>query len=383
MPIFRLNVNSDLLFLASIVLIISASVSPVLSQETTSLERPVQPGDTFEIPLNVNSSFHKWQVENYDVRTLSLQSRIPADTIGQYRFVFEALKSGVTEVEFIKLLDTAMSSEEIDQNVVSVEVDESTPESAGQDTDQPAEQPTEETTQDPGTEETEPEVEPEQTEAPESDQPETPGEVDATAWNEVQELIQTGHFEKARNMINDEADRAAGRAHQLWREKKAETYLKQDNYEEAINVWQKLIDDFSQGPKAKWLMSIAETHIKNDAPDEAELSLLEIRHRHRDSKEWAKAMKLLAQLAKNRDEINRAKEILEEAQSELSDRRNPDILMTLAEIYDKFPSARNYYKAVKFYRKAARRFDQSDTRSQKAKDRAEYLTKNFLNFGTQ
>lgn len=386
----RLTVkNSGLVFF---VVVFSLCSGLVRAQENANQSLTVQPGDTFDVTLPVNSSFHSWELVDYDVRKLSLVSREPPSNVGDYRFVFETLGSGDVELEFRRNLNTAISTEELEEHFVAVNIQEETEEEEESPQPGPVEQSSPEESPEP--DESQPEAEPAQEEpgtSPEESpsdtihQPENEDapENDESYWNRANELIETEYYEEARELIQEQSGQAAGQARQRWRNLEAESYFEQGNYGEAIATWEDMIEEFQQGPQAQWLLSVAEAHQENGAPDQAELALLEIRHHHGDAPEWPRAMTQLAQIAQDKDNSDRARRILEEARSRLSNRQHPDILMKLARIYDQYPSTRNYYKAVKLYQQAARGFDSSDSRSQEARDRANYLRENFLNFGTQ
>jgi len=364
----------------------------VWSQDAADQFLTVQPGDTFDVALPVNSSFHSWELVEYDVRKLSLVSREPPSNVGDYRFVFKTLGSGETDLEFRKKLNTAISTEKLEERFTTVSIREQPEESDENAQLQTGEQSTEQESSESsgsqqatgpsaGQTETPPVEAPSET-IQESTSENAPGN-DESYWNRANELLKTGYYDEARELIQEQTGEAAGRARQRWINLEAESYFDQGNYEEAIATWEDMIEEFQQGPQARWLLSVAEAHRENEAPDQAELALLEIRHHHEDSPEWSEAMMRLARIAQDDDDPERARRILEGAQSRLNNRQSPDILMRLARIYDRHPSTRNYYKAVKLYQQAARGYDSSDPRSQEARERASYLRDNFLNFGTQ
>lgn len=376
---YRLNEKNDVLsavFLLGFLL----AATPLCAQQKTSSSLTAAPNDTFAVELPVESSFHAWELSDYDVRKLSLKSKRPPGGVGSYRFVFEAVGEGQTTLRFRRLLETAISQETLENRTINVTVRENTSESVGQESDQVDEEPEQATPS--------PEPQPEESPGPLPPEPSPEDETDASdpegsAWDEALELIETGQHDETRDLIQEEIGRAAGRDRQRWMNLMAESYMDQENYGEAIAQWEQMIEEFSQGPKAKWLRSVARAHRRNDATDQAELALIQIRHRHRDSPHWEEAMQELADMALAENNVQRTRELLEEVESSPSGRRNPEVLVQLAEIYDRYPPTRNYYKAVKLYQRAARRFDSSDTRSRKARERASYLRENFLNFGTQ
>lgn len=367
MPIFKLTAKSNA-FVVVLLAGILAGVPPLFAQSSSEAVN-VEPGDTFGIDRPVDSSFHSWELRNYDVRKLSLILKQPADTIGNYRYVFEALGEGQVTLVFEKYLNTAISTEKIQTHTVSVTVEES-----------------------PAREDPEPDPA-ERTEAPARPGPartdrETrtnsrPGDVDETVWDQVQELIETGNYNSARETIDEQIQKTAGKTRQKWMELKAESYREEENYNQAIEVWQSMLDEFPNGPRAKWLFSIAGAHVKNDAPDQAQLSYMEIRHRFPESNYWPKAMRKLAELALGNNNVDRARRLLERTRSRVNESNRPKLLMQLGKIYDRYPSTRDYPKAVRYYEMAAKAFDRSDTRSRTARDRARYLNQNFLKFGTE
>jgi TPR repeat protein len=377
---YRLNGKNEVLSLVIFFLVILAIQAPVCAQDTTGLSRVVQVGDTFTISRPVNSSFHSWELADYDVRRLSLLSKRPADTIGEYHFTFEALEPGQSDLVFERFLNTALRSERVEELMVSVTIKggsiEQT-ENTGEDTPGITSAPITS-----GTSDTSEEFQPTD-QGEEAEQTDNAPQLDWSEWDHAQEMIETENYQEARKLIQKQAVQASGEARYRWKQLEAQSYMEQKQYGNAIGVWEGLVKEFPSGPQAKWLLSIAKAHQNNDAPGQAELALLKIRHRHAGSPQWPTAMKRLAQLARERGEYKRARKILVEARSRLSMSAHPDILMELAEIYDKFSATRNYYKAVKLYRKAAMNFDQSDTRSQQASKRAQYLRNNFLDFGIQ
>jgi TolA-binding protein len=370
-------------------------VGPAFAQDDASRSITVQPGDTFDVELSVDSSFHSWELVNYDVRTLSLIAKQPPSNVGNYRFVFETLRPGDADLHFRRNLNTAISTEELEEHFVTVRIQErgegrSEPEPPEL-IDQPDEQPPSPEPSPTENQEGTAPIEDHSQPSPEQPSPETPDQpenqsgpnADPDYWGRSNELIETGYYEEARELIQERVGRTAGETRQRWMNLEAQSYMEEENYEEAIAVWENMIEEFKQGPQARWLLSVAEAHRENGARDQAELALLEVRHHHQESSQWPEAMTRLARIAQDKDNPDRARRILEEARSRLDNRRHPDILMKLARIYDQYPSTRNYYKAVKLYQQAARGYDASDTRGEEARKRASYLRDNFLNFGTQ
>lgn len=381
MLISRLNEsNKGLCFLVCVCLLLIGVGTSSAQQETTqSLTVDIE--DTFSIERPIQSSFHSWELVDYDVRKVSLQQKIPADTPGRYRFVFEPLEIGRSQLVFRKKLNTALSSETLQNHVVSLTIEEER-----SDTPEESPQPSEDTQE--SVSDT-PVAEPPETESEELETSEAPPEaegdldLDWSKWNEAQDLIESGYHDEARDIIDQRIGRTAGRKRQRWLNLKAKSFMDEEQYGEAVETWELMVERFNDGPQAKWLMSIAEAHRQNEAMDQAELALMQIRHRHSNQQEWPDAMISLAEMAIDRDNPKQAKKILQEARSRLPDRRNPDVLLKLAEVFDRYPNTRNYYRAVKLYENAARRFDNSDTRANMSRERADYLRENFLNFGTQ
>lgn len=371
MRIFKLTgKNSWFVLLVSVFSLLVAS--PLFAVEETSESFSVQTGDTFVVKRPIDSSFHSWELDDYDVRKLSLIRKRPADTIGHYRFVFRTLSEGQVSLSFTKLLNTSLGSEELVNHTATVTIREEQP--PRPESPEPEPEPTDD-------------VEPEPTPAPEPVRPrqshDAPSGVDSEAWSQANDQIETGNYEEARELIDEQIAETAGRVRQEWMNLKAESYLDQENYAEAIGVWESMIDEFEQGPRAKWFNSIAEAQMKNDQPDQAQLSYMEIRHRFPDSTYWPEAMRELADIAVENDEIERARRLLERTRSRVNASEHPGLLLDLGEIYDRYPSIRDYPKAVRYYERAANVFDSSDTRARTANDRARYLKENFLQFGTE
>ncbi|MFB6345265.1 MAG: tol-pal system YbgF family protein [bacterium] len=372
-----MNEKSKWLLVLTLLAVLPLSVPPVQAQNASQV-LSVRPGETFSISHPVNSSFHSWELESYDVRKLSLKLKQSADTIGNYRFVFQALENGQVTITLTKTLNTALTSETIDEHTVTVSIEER-PEQPEPSPDEPEESPPPDTQ-----ETTETVTESESAPPPDQHDPDQgPPGVDQTAWNRAEELIETGNFQEARNIIDEQIQDAAGEKRQSWMELKARSFREEQNYDGALEVYRSMLDQFQDGPKAKWLHAIADINMQQDQPDQARLSYLEIRHRYPDSSQWPSTMINLAKLALDNNNVKRARRLLERARSRVNVRNHPEILMNLAEIYDRFSSVRDYPRAVELYERAASVFDDSDTQAQAATDRAEYLKKNFLEFGTE
>lgn len=369
MPIFKLTEKSNWFVLLGLTLVLFAP-SPLEAAPSTSASIQVEPGDTFSVTRPVGSSFHTWKLDNYDVRKLSLIMKQPADTIGNYRFVFRTLGKGQTSLTFTKVLNTALGTEKLRNHTLTVTIEEQAPEPSPPESGEAA---AGEAPPQPDQRSPQPAPQPEQ----------NPAGVDPVAWGKAKDQIESGLYQQARETINEQIQKTAGPVRQQWMELKARSYMEQERYGEAIGIWESMLEEFPDGPKAKWLNSIASAHTKNDQPDQAQLSYLEIRHRFPDSTYWPKAMRKLAEIAVNGNNVKRARRILERARSRVDANDHPRLLMKLAEMYDRYPSIRDYPKAVRYYERAARAFDASDTRARAARDRARYLNQNFLKFGTE
>jgi predicted Zn-dependent protease len=95
-------------------------------------------------------------------------------------------------------------------------------------------------------------------------------------------------------------------------------------------------------------------------------------------------MEMLADIALENNNVERARTILERAQSVLPGDQYPRLTLRLARLYDEYTPVRDYRRAVQLYRKAARQLEESDSEAARnARKRADYLTQNYVNFGTE
>jgi tetratricopeptide (TPR) repeat protein len=156
------------------------------------------------------------------------------------------------------------------------------------------------------------------------------------------------------------------------------------DYEGAIAQWRRLIEEFPDGSRAGWLLSMAEAYRKINEDDQAQLLLMRIRFRHRQSPVWPQAMRELAVISTERDEYEHAREVLEDVVSVYDANRYPETVLELARLYDHQPILRDYSKAVNYYREAAAVLEKKKPeQAKKARSRADYLVKNYIDFGTE
>ncbi|MFB6355236.1 MAG: tol-pal system YbgF family protein, partial [bacterium] len=175
--------------------------------------------------------------------------------------------------------------------------------------------------------------------------------VNEEAWNRANEMLKLKRYEPARKVIKEQLKEANASARWKWKNLLAKSYQK---------------------------------HRKNRQDDKAELVLLRIRHRHRGTSSWPKAMIELGEISRTQGEFKRARQLLEKARRAYKQSNNPNLLLRLAELYDKHSGIRDYERAVKFYRQFANRVASSKPKKAKtARKRAEYLEKNYVKFGTQ
>ncbi|MFP4687801.1 MAG: tetratricopeptide repeat protein, partial [bacterium] len=201
---------------------------------------------------------------------------------------------------------------------------------------------------------------------------------------EVDELLELERFGPAREIINEQIDKTRDSILERWIEKLAESYVREENYQEAIEQYRVLIEEFPDRKQAQWLFNIADAYREDGEDDQAQLILLRIRYRHRNSQIWPRAMRSLAEILTADENYDRARRILEEIIEGQNRNRHPKTILTLARLYDRQPVVRDYERAVEYYQKAARLLEDDEPEdADQARSRARYIIENYLQFGTE
>lgn len=381
-PTFKFVARNKLL---PVFLLFLSVLAPAVLRADTS-ERTVTRGNTFTIERPRDSTFLKWTIDSFDARKLSLRETTMADTVGRDRFQFEALETGESTINLVLEQSTVFgnsvaSTETIVVNVVEPGVstgDRTGDNSDGSGAPRVSDETVERLTEDP--EESSPS--PPSTAGTDNNGRADVAGLDREEWDQAQELIETERYEAARNIIEEQIQDARGTAKQRWQNELARTYMEQGQYEQAANQWEAMVEEFSNGPVAEWKYKAARAYREAGMNDQAELTLLEIRHRHRQAEQWVNAMIEMGEIAIDRGNYDRARSILETARKPLEDRDNPRLTLRLARMYDDFEPIRDYERAVRLYQSAGEALRDSDPEvSQEALDRAEYLRENYVNFG--
>lgn len=338
-------------------------------------------GETFTVSLTAGSSYQNWELDSYDENFVELENSERSDAEQQVEFIFRAVTAGTTQLVFEKSIRTALVDRRqgSDTYQVIIEADRTTSESEAESEFEP---------QSPSLE----------TDYSASDRADTDSgsQLDRDDWAMVNEFIELEKFDAARETIREKIDEYSEDGRQSssqdnsnklkrrWLTKLAESFEQAEEYEQAIETWQRLTEEFPEGPVARWLYSIAQNYRKLNDDDQAELVLLRIRHRHRDSPVWTKAMEMLGRIAIENGEMERARQLLEKAEQVYRSGDRPGLLLKLAEVYDRYEAVRDYAKAVRFYRRAADRLEDSQPdKAEKARRRARYLENNFVDFGAE
>jgi TolA-binding protein len=382
-PIFRSSASSSLLLLLGVL----TGVLLFPAQLSAQVERTVDRGEQFTVERSRSSSFLRWSVDSFDARKLSLVETTLADTVGTDQFQFEALESGEATVELKLQQTTVLGPETTDTETIILRIRE--PAADSDETDggtTPVGPPTvsdatiqdlQETDEAEGTRRNVPDP---------GNGDETTGlaGLDRERWNQIEDLIENERFQAARDIINERLNESRGTAKQRWHNKLAQSYLEAEEYEQAAAEWDTMVEQYERGPTAEWKLESAKALREAGMDDQAELTLLEIRHRHRGSDQWVNAMVELGELAIRRGNYERARTILESAREPLEGTSNPRLDLRLARLYDEYAPVRDYERAVSLYESAGEALRETDPEAaQQALDRARHLRENYVNFGFQ
>lgn len=360
MPIYRYPENKLLFFLLSGLLVLCIFNLPARGE---TLQLAV--GETLTISRSLPSTFHSWELNNFEGNYFKFEEE--SDFLeGSVRYKFKAVEAGTENFQIRRVRRSSFTEEIEDTEAVSL-VAHIPDEPGGKEVAEEQEVSTEEKNQ-----------------AGKEDSSESPGEnIDYEVLAEVNELLDLERFEPAREIINEQLNKTGNKQlKKQWLDKLAESYFRAEEYEEAIETREEMIDQFPEESPAGWLYQIARAYRENNEPDEAELSLMRIRHRYRNASRWPDAMQQLAEIAIERKNYQRAANLLKELENKYEKPVPGEILFQLARLYDQFEPVRDYEQAVDYYQLAARRLrnDNPDL-SEEAADRASYLMDNYVEFG--
>ncbi|MGM0380960.1 MAG: tetratricopeptide repeat protein [bacterium] len=319
-------------------------------------------GDEISISRPLASAFQKWELYNFEEQNFKMTGKstdsrrtvfkFQADRAGTETFQVRRLRRTAFSGDFEKVEDITLVAEfpRVESRSSSSQSSSQSEQSAGGDNRQSSEV-----------------------------------QFERNIVEEVDELLELEKFESAREIINNQLDEVEDkRARRQWMNKLAQSYYRAEEYAEAVDVWRDMIDRFSEMSPARWLYEIARSHKKNNEEDSAELTLLKIRHRYRNSSRWPEAMKMLAEIASEKENYERAVEILEQLRAIYGDSITGEVLLDLARLYDRFEAIRDYEQAVQYYRRAADKLENTSPESAKqARTRADYLVDNYVKFGVQ
>ncbi len=339
----------------------------------------VKSGETFALTLSRESSYQSWRVNSDEQDLVNFQSRGTGKNSRDIRFIFRAGSPGTAHLVFKKSIETALVKKRLGSETYVVDISSVRPAKSTQ----PA---TESRFKKPDWMKKSPTR---SSQAPSrNDRP----QIDSQQWQLVEELIERKKFDPAREEIQKQIEKIkknaddgdTGPLQKRWLEKLAESYYLAEEYQQAIETWRRLIEQYPGATVPEWLYSIAQAYRKNDNDEQAELVLMRIQYKHRGSSIWTKAIKMLGSIAAEQGGIERARQLLEKARRVYKSRSNPLLTLKLAQIYDRFKAVRDYEKAVKYYRAAAQGLrTQAPEKAKKARRRAEYLVENFVNFGIE
>ena len=352
MQMFR---STGIRFSLLILIFLAGVTGFVLPARAEVYRRPL--GDTVVISRPLPSTFHRWEIEDFSGNYFQNVDEIVEEE-RQVQFVFQAVEAGTESLHLRRLRRTAFV-EEVD-DTAQITLVSYAPEEP--DVPEEVEEPEEEIAE------------------PEPEDPRDRAEREALA--EVDELLEIERYEAARELIHQQIDGAEDEETEIrWLNKLAESYYAEEDFEQAIASWEEMVESFPEESPASWLYRIAESYREMDEDDEAELLLLRIRHRHRATYRWSDAMKMLAEIAIDRENYERAASILESLRAAY---RQPtgDVLLELARLYDRFEPVRDYERAVEYYRQAARQLqNEQPDRAREVNRRADYLEENYVGFG--
>ncbi|GEM_PF-5484071 len=381
--IFKLNGKSRLsilllfCFLAGLFIF---SFSPAVVAADYTLEV----GEELQLELELSSRHEDWEVEAYDDSILELETQEKAVSPRRVKFMFLGLSEGTTEVSLVKRMTTRLVDREIDSRSYTVEVIAPLPD----------------------------EPEPEPDEDPEPEEPEEVAEeyhinldfsdynisdramaVSDTVhrdWSNARNLRERGLYEAARELIEEKIENFNPNDENedslliFWREKLALNYMADDEYESAIGVWENLIEDYPRRDVARWLYMIALAQRAEGLDDEAEITLLQIRHRHRGKAEWIPAMYELGDLMEEEAEYEEARSIWEQALRVASPRYQADLFQRLAELYSRQREVRDFPRAVDYYRQAVELLaEEEPDKADELRTKAQYLVENYIDYGVE
>jgi len=389
--IFEFKRRSNVDVILFIITLFIFSTSPTFAANSNRSTVSTRVGEMFTVEQPRESTFLRWNATGFERRLIRLRRTSLADTVGKDRFEFEALEKGSTQIRLQLIKSTVFGENQIDTRTVNVNIQSAeAPVGPGVNESENAEDaPTvpdtiarkiredQDSLQSPGSGNS--------TSRQENSQP---GETllesleESPEWQRVQDLIDRGQFPAARNIINQQIEESEGVRRRKWKDLLARSFQEQGQFQQAARTWQELIDTFPKGPVPEWRLSMARAYRRAGSNDQAELALLELRHRNQDAPQWVDAMVELGELAIERGNYERARTILENARGPLQGRNNPRLLLQLARIYDRYRPVRDYERAVRLYRRASSALEGKDQSSaETARKRAQYLEENYVNFG--
>ncbi len=321
-------------------------------------------GDTVELTRPLTSIYHVWELEGFEGRFFELVDEVIHNG-EQAEFKFRALEAGTESFRLQRVRRTAFVEDVEDSREITM---------VAYIPDEPDEP-----------DEPEDPVEEDLEEVEVVEEEEIIAEAEYEVLAEVDELFELERYENARELINQQLDDPEDEQAEIrWLEKLAESYYLPEEFSEAIATWEEIIDSFPDESPVEWLYRIADSYREAGEDDEAELVLLRLRHRHRHTYRWSDAMKMLAEIAIDRDNHERAAGILEELRAAYREPVSGDVLWQLARLYDRYEPVRDYEQAVEYYRRAARQLEANQPdRAEEANSRADYLLENYVEFGVR
>lgn len=218
---------------------------------------------------------------------------------------------------------------------------------------------------------------------PEPSKPESKPRVDPAKTALVEALHRRDRYGAARKMIRTELKQAGGTVERFWRNRLAENYRMDGRFLEAASTWEELIETHSGGPVATWKLQQARAYRSAGRPGEAEILLLRIRYEHPRSTTWLDAMLELARISLDRGRLQEARRLLSTTSQRFPPRNHPSLAYELARIYDRYPSIRDFSRAVWFYQMVASRHAPGPAQARQADRRAHHLTRAYLQFGVE
>ncbi len=354
-----------------------------LREPAVAADYSLEVGGELELELELSSRHEDWVVETYDDSIIELEKREKAVAPRRVVFLFSGRSEGSTEVSFVRRIATRLVEREIDSRTYTFDVTAVEPDP------EPDEEPDEEP-EPPEEREAEYYISLEYSQYDLNDLALAVSDTVHREWSSARDLRERGQYEAARDLIEENIenfspdDENDDSLQVFWREKLALNYMADENFGNAIEIWENLVDNHPGQDVARRLYMIARAQRADGAEDEADITLRLIRHRHRQRPEWVPAMLELGDLMEEQGDYEEARSLWEQAQQAAAPQYQADLFLRLAELYRGYREVRDFPRAVEYYRRAADLLvEEEPEKAEEINERAQHLVENYINYGVE